>query len=252
MDSPLIKIKDLRVSYDGVVALEDVNLTILRNDFLGIIGPNGGGKTTLIKALLGLVTADKGSIEFFGSDGAAGGEVKIGYLPQYSSFDFSFPMTVRDVVMTGLLGGRGLFHRFTKDEKNRAQETMRLFEIDALSERGIGELSGGQRQRVLMARALVSRPQLLILDEPSTYIDKESEGKMYDILREVNKQCAIVLVSHDVGTIVQEVRNVACVNHTLHYHPAEESAHEWFEHEVGCPLELVTHGHLPHRVLGHH
>ena len=248
----LIKTSNLSVAYDHNVVLHDVNLTIERNDFLGVIGPNGGGKTTLVKALLGLVTPAGGTIEYYGPDGTPITAMHIGYLPQYMSFDFSFPITVREVVMSGLLMGRSLFHRFTNKEKEKATEVMSLFDIQRFAKRPIGDLSGGQRQRVLMARALVSDPCLLVLDEPSTYMDKDSEDLMYKLLRRINDRCAIMLVSHDVGTIVREVRNIACVNRTLHYHPATEPADRWFEKEVGCPFELVAHGHVPHRILSAH
>ncbi len=251
-NTPLMKISGLTVAYDDLVALQDVDLTIMHHDFLGVIGPNGGGKTTLVKAMLGLVPVKAGQMTFYDEASKPVTHIDIGYLPQYSSFDFSFPITVGEVVMTGFLAGRSVTHRYTRQQRERAQELLQLFELADLSQRSIGDLSGGQRQRVLMARSLVSRPQMLILDEPSTYIDKESEGQLYSLLRRINSHCAIVLVSHDVGTLVQEVRNVACVNRTLHYHPASEPAHEWFEDEVGCPLELVAHGHLPHRVLAQH
>lgn len=249
---PIVKITNLTVSYDGKTALENACLTIEHNDFLGVIGPNGGGKTTLVKALLGLLTPTTGTIEFFNNQGTPVKNINIGYLPQYLSFDYDFPITVREVVMSGFLAGKSLFHHFTAQQRQKAGEIINLFELTPLASRPIGKLSGGQRQRVLMARALVSDPSLLVLDEPSTYMDKESEGQMYRLLREINNHCAIMLVSHDMGTIVREVRNIACVNHTLHYHPAAEPAHEWFEEEVGCPFELVAHGHLPHRILSSH
>lgn len=251
-EQPLIKIRNLSVAYDRKVVLHDVNLTIERNDFLGVIGPNGGGKTTLVKALLGLVPLAGGTIECYAPDGTVTNSLHIGYLPQYLSFDFSFPITVREVVMSGLLRGRSLFHHFSNEEKAKATDLMNLFDIQQFAKRSIGNLSGGQRQRVLMARALMSDPSLLVLDEPSTYMDKDSEDLMYKLLRQINDRCAIMLVSHDVGTIVREVRNIACVNHTLHYHPATEPADRWFEKEVGCPFELVAHGHVPHRILSAH
>lgn len=249
---PLIKIENLTVAYDGKTALQDASLVVEQNDFLGVIGPNGGGKTTLVKAILGLVPCTHGTIEYFGNDGCPVRSIDIGYLPQYLSFDFNFPITAMEVVMSGLLRGHSLFHRFTAAERTRTVEVMEMFGLVPLSSRTMGKLSGGQRQRVLMARAMVSNPQLLVLDEPSTYMDKESEGMMYDLLRSINRHCAIMLVSHDVGTIVREVRNIACVNRTLHYHPSAEPADKWFEREVGCPFEMVAHGHVPHRILSDH
>ncbi len=249
---PLIKITDLTVAYDGEPALLDAGLTNVRNEFLGNIGPNGGGKTTLVRALLGLITPQSGTIEYFDASGQPTDRLNIGYLPQYLSFDFNFPITVRDVVMSGFLAGKSATYRFTRQQRQQTDRVLRLFQLAPLAHKAIGQLSGGQRQRVLMARALVSNPDLLVLDEPSTYMDKESEGLMYDLLNRINSHCAIVLVSHDVGTIVRQVRNIACVNRTLHYHPAAEPTGQWFEEEVGCPFELVAHGHLPHRILSTH
>ena len=249
---PLIKIDNLTVAYDGKTVLQEVCLTVEQNDFLGVIGPNGGGKTTLVKAILGLVPHVSGTIEYFSPAGQPADCLNIGYLPQYLSFDFSFPVTVSEVIASGLLTGRSLFHRFTAAERARAVEVMDLFGLKSLAGHSVGRLSGGQRQRVLMARAMVSGPQLLVLDEPSTYMDKDSEGMMYDLLRDINSRCAIMLVSHDVGTIVREVRNIACVNRTLHYHPSAEPADEWFGREVGCPFEMVAHGRVPHRILSAH
>lgn len=251
-NGPLIEAHNLCVKYDDVMALENASLTVYANDFLGIIGPNGGGKTTLVKTLLGLLRPVAGEVCYFNSDGKRVSELRAGYLPQYSTFDFSFPITVSEVVRSGLLGGKGFFHRFSAEEKQRADETLRMLDIAHLANRSIGELSGGQRQRVLLGRALVSEPQVLFLDEPSTYVDKGSETQMYELLHNLNSRCAIVLVSHDVGTVVQTVRNIACVNRTLHYHPAQESVDEWFESEVGCSFELVAHGEVPHRVLSQH
>lgn len=250
--NPLIKIQNLSVSYDNKIALEHATLKIERNDFLGIIGPNGGGKTTLVKAILGLVPYTEGSIEFFNSQGQPVDSINIGYLPQYQSLDTRFPITVREVVMSGFLAGKSIFFHYTAQQRKQTDEYLRLFELDQVSHNSIDQLSGGQRQRVLMARALVNKPDLLVLDEPSTYMDKEGEGMMYQTLRRINSRCAIMMVSHDVGTIVREVRNIACVNRTLHYHPASEPAHQWFEDEIGCPFELVAHGHLPHRILSSH
>ena len=249
---PLVKITNLTVAYDGKTVLQDVCLTVEQNDFLGVIGPNGGGKTTLVKAILGLVPSQAGTVEYFDADGQPADKLNIGYLPQYLSFDFSFPITVSEVVTSGLLTGHKLFHRFTAAERARVAEVMDMFGLAPFAKQTVGRLSGGQRQRVLMARAMVSGPQLLVLDEPSTYMDKDSEDMMYDLLRDINSHCAILLVSHDVGTIVREVRNIACVNRTLHYHPSAEPADEWFGREVGCPFEMVAHGHVPHRILSSH
>ncbi|MBP5360768.1 MAG: ABC transporter ATP-binding protein [Bacteroidaceae bacterium] len=251
-DNKLIHIDHATFAYDNNVALQDVTLTIYDHDFLGVIGPNGGGKTTLVKLILGIMQPQQGSVTYYDVDGRPAQSIPIGYLPQYTTFDFRFPITVEEVVKAGMLAGKSMTYRFTAKDRQRAQEMLQLMELDTLAHRPIGELSGGQRQRVLMARALATQPRLLVLDEPSTYIDRDSENQMYSMLKTLNKQCAIVLVSHDMGAVIQTVRNIACVNGTVHYHPATEPADHWFEHEIGCPLELVAHGHVPHRVLSEH
>ncbi len=251
-NKPLIHIEGATVAYDNTVALQDVTLTIYDHDFLGVIGPNGGGKTTLVKLILGIMQPQQGTVTYYDTDGQPTQKISIGYLPQYTSFDFRFPITVEEVVMAGMLAGKPMTYRFTAADRQHTKEVLQLLELDTLARRPIGELSGGQRQRVLMARALATQPRLLVLDEPSTYIDRNSENHMYSLLQSLNKQCAIVLVSHDMGAVIQTVRNIACVNGTVHYHPATEPADHWFEHEIGCPLELVAHGHVPHRVLSEH
>ncbi|MBO4730455.1 MAG: ABC transporter ATP-binding protein [Bacteroidaceae bacterium] len=248
----LIHIEGASVAYDSTVALQDVTLTIYDHDFLGVIGPNGGGKTTLVKLILGIMQPQHGTVTYYDTNNQPTHKIPIGYLPQYTSFDFRFPITVEEVVMAGMLAGKSMTYRFTAADRQRTQEVLQLLELDSLARRPIGELSGGQRQRVLMARALTTQPRLLVLDEPSTYIDRNSENHIYSLLQSLNEQCAIVLVSHDMGAVIQTVRNIACVNGTVHYHPATEPADHWFEHEMGCPLELVAHGHVPHRVLTSH
>lgn len=249
---PLINIANISVSYGTTPALQDVTLTVYEHDFLGVIGPNGGGKTTLVKAILGLVPLQSGTITYYDTNGQHTAKLNIGYLPQYSSFDFRFPITVSEVVSAGLLSGKSIFYHPSRTQRQQVDQILSLMEISELADRSIGELSGGQRQRVLMARALIGQPRLLILDEPSTYIDTDSQEQLYRLLHTISEKCAILLVSHDIGAVFQAVRNIACVNRTLHYHPASEPAAHWFEHEMGCPLELVAHGQLPHRVLSAH
>lgn len=215
----IIRIDHLSVAYDDNVALKDVSLSVYERDFLGIIGPNGGGKTTLVKAVLGLVSPTSGTITFTHPDGTRVEKPNIGYLPQYSSFDFRFPITVEEVVRTGFLTNRGLTAHITKAQKQTATEVMERMELMELRKRPIGNLSGGQRQRVLMARALVNKPSLLILDEPSTYIDQQSEERLYALLERINSQCAIMLVSHNLDAVSRIVKNIAVVNTTLTYNP---------------------------------
>lgn len=215
----IISIRHLNVAYDDNVALRDVSLDVFAHDFVGIIGPNGGGKTTLVKAVMGLVKPSSGTIAFYHPDGTPAPSLSIGYLPQYSSFDSRFPITVEEVVRTGFLANRSLTAHISRAQKEEAARIMERMELIPLRKRPISNLSGGQRQRVLMARALVNKPSLLVLDEPSTYIDHDSEEKLYHLLKRINNQCAIMLVSHNLDAVKQIVKNTAVVNTTLTYNP---------------------------------
>ena len=253
MNAPLIEIKNLRAAYDGKTVLHDVDLTVYDRDFLGIIGPNGGGKTTLIKCILGLLKPAGGTITYHSCrPGAAAGKLTMGYLPQYTAIDRKFPITVEEVVLSGLAGRKPLTARFTGAEREKAAQVMTRMGLDGLGHRPIGTLSGGQLQRALLGRAVISDPEVVILDEPSTYIDRRFEARLYELLSDLNRECAIILVSHDIGTVLQQVKSIACVNETLDYHPDTGITPEWLERNFQCPIELLGHGMLPHRVLGLH
>jgi zinc transport system ATP-binding protein len=247
---PLVKLERIRAGYDKTV-LTDVDLTIYDRDFLGIIGPNGGGKTTLIKLILGLHRPSGGTITYF-KDGLPTPEIRIGYLPQYNKLDKRFPISVREVVLSGLHCEKKLWQRFTPEHHRRVDETLHFLDMEQVADRPVGTLSGGQLQRALLGRAIVAEPDLLILDEPNTYIDMRFESKLYQHLDQLNSRCAIALVSHDVGTVLQRVKNIACVDREVHYHPASEVTAEHLEQLLGCPFQLVAHGDLPHRVLCTH
>lgn len=251
MNNRLITLNNLSAAYDGKRVLKEVNLTIGERDFLGIIGPNGGGKTTLIKMILGLKQPTSGSIEFF-QKGVQVAEIAMGYLPQYSSIDKKFPISVYEVILSGLSKQKSLFSRYSKEQHEQTKAIIHRLGLEGLEKRSIGELSGGQLQRALLGRALVSDPQVIILDEPSTYIDKRFEAKLYSLLEEINKERAVVLVSHDIGTVLQQVKSIACVNETVDYHPDTEVPTEWLEKHFGCPIEILGHGHFPHRILKCH
>lgn len=241
--------------------LRDVNLNVYDNDFLGIIGPNGGGKTTLVKCILGLLKPTGGEISYHpmrgndkvtGESNRADAHLTIGYLPQYSTIDRKFPITVEEVILSGLSSKKTLISRFTPAQRDKARQVIARMGLEGLGQRAIGTLSGGQLQRALLGRAIISDPELVILDEPSTYIDKYFEARLYELLAEINKECAIILVSHDIGTVLQQVKSIACVNETLYYHPDTDITGEWLEHNFNCPIELLGHGTLPHRILAEH
>ena len=249
----ILKINGLKVSYENKPSvLENVNLNVFRNDFLGIIGPNGGGKTSLLKAVLGLVKPADGTIEFF-KDGTKRERINIGYLPQINQIDKKFPISVYDVILSGLTTTRKIFPGYTSSQKQRAGKVATDMGLDDLINRPIGELSGGQLQRVLLGRAIVDDPDLLILDEPSSYVDKHFETNFYRLLEDINKNTAIIMVSHDVGTVISLVKNIACVNGGLHYHSGSDITTGWLEkYYSSCPVEIVGHGDFPHRILGKH
>ena len=246
--SVILNIKNLTVSYNDNLVLENVNLQVLENDFIGIIGPNGGGKTTLIKTILGLKKPLHGKIEFANKRNQ---KPNIGYLPQIREIDRKFPISVIDVVLSGLMSNLRKKLRFSKEEKKLAKEILKKMGISELIKKPIGELSGGQSQRVFLSRALVSSPDILILDEPDTFVDNNFENELYQHLQDFNENTTIIIVTHDVGTIVSYVKNIACVNKTLHYHPSNEITNDLLK-SYNCPIDLVTHGTVPHRVLHKH
>ena len=246
-----IELSHITAAYGNKIALRDASLTIAAHDFLGIIGPNGGGKTTLLKVILGLISPTSGTITFY-DNGKVVPSIRIGYLPQMNQLDKHFPISVREVIQSGLSAEKPKFRRFTAAQKERVDEVLEQMGLSDLPDRPIGELSGGQLQRVLLGRAIVSRPQVLILDEPNSYVDKRFESQFYQLLETINKESAIVLVSHDIGTVLSLVKNIACVNETLHYHPGTDLSEDWLGEKYACPIELIGHGDLPHRVLKKH
>lgn len=245
----LIDIKNLTVAYNSKVVLDDVSFTVRQNDFIGIIGPNGGGKTTLLKAILGLIEPVSGEICFCDELNKKRGN--IGYLPQVNKFDSKFPMSVFDVVLSGLASNKSLKYGFLKKDKNRVNEVLAQLGIEKQSHKSIGELSGGQMQRVFLGRAIVSNPKLLILDEPDTFVDNQFENELYKKLKDLNENVTILLVTHDVGTISAYVKSIACVNRELHYHQSNIITPEQLA-SYNCPIKLITHGSVPHTVLQTH
>lgn len=215
--SKIIEIENISVAYDHNVVLKNVNLTIQNDDFIGVIGPNGGGKTTLLKAILGLIPLKSGTIRYF-DRGQEVASLRIGYMPQNNSIDRSFPISVNEVVLSGLAGENGLLRSYTREQKAAADEIIQQLDLESLRKRPISQLSGGQLQRTFLGRALVMKPQLLILDEPNSYLDKESENKLFDLLQELRPNAAIMLVSHNIASVRAIAKSLACVNGNLHYH----------------------------------
>lgn len=245
-NNEIIQINNLTAKYDGEIVLSNVNITFYADDFIGIIGPNGGGKSTLVKCIMGLLPYS-GSVTFLGD---IEGRHHIGYLPQQNLFDKQFPISVKELVLSGLQADKG-FRRYTHKDQERAIATLEVLGIKHLKDRQISELSGGELQRALVGRAIISGPRLLILDEPANFVDNQFENELYNLLRELNERMAIIIVSHDVGTITSFVKNVVCVNRTVHRHPTAEITPELLE-GYHCPIQLLSHGPVPHTVLAHH
>ena len=246
----LVEIRNLSAGYGQNIVLREVNLTIQPFDFIGVIGPNGGGKTTLLKALLGLIPPMAGEINF--AEAMTGGSAhRIGYLPQINNIDRKFPVTVFDVVRSGLMSRKRLTGRYSSEENERSNDLMNEMGIFTIRHKAIGELSGGQIQRALLCRALVNEPKLLILDEPNTYVDNRFERELYEKLKLLNNKLAILLVSHDLGTISTYVKSYACVNGSLHYHSGNAVTPELLK-SYECPIQIISHGDIPHTVLHIH
>jgi zinc transport system ATP-binding protein len=240
--------KSVSVSYGNNTVLRDVDMKVYNNDFIGVIGPNGGGKTTLLKVILGLVKPAKGTMIFCDE---LQGPTKIGYLPQISTGDNSFPLTVRDVVLSGLMMRKGLVSRMSASDKEKAGNIIEELGLSGLAEASLSRLSGGQTQRVFLGRAIIGDPALLLLDEPDNFVDTGFETDFYEKLRILNDRMAIMMVSHDIGTISAHIKSFACVNRYLHYHPSSEISNEQLM-AYGCPIQLITHGEVPHTVLKKH
>lgn len=241
----MINIDKISVSYDSKTVLENVSMKVKDGDFIGIIGPNGGGKTTLLKAVLGLVKISSGQIEYKE-------DIRIGYLPQQSHIDTMFPISVKDVIKSGLMNcNPKTFVQERNAYRERFENLTERMHINNILNKSIGELSGGQMQKAFLCRALISMPEVILLDEPNTYIDKESEFEFYDFIQNDKYVKSILLVSHDIGTISQYVKSYACVNKELHYHDNNKITED-FLNKYGCPIQLVTHGDIPHTVLKHH
>lgn len=248
MSACLFEMKSLSASYGAEIVLQDVNFRVFENDFVGVIGPNGGGKTTLLKVILGLVKPIKGKLIF--SEELRNSN-NIGYLPQISTGDNNYPVTVRDVVLSGLMIRKGLVSRMTTSDKKKADAVIEELGLSNLSGSSLNELSGGQLQRVLLGRAVIGDPKLLLLDEPGNFVDANFENDFYEKLRILNRRMAILMVSHDIGTISAHIKSFACVNKNLHYHPSSEITNEQLI-SYGCPIQLITHGEVPHTVLKSH
>ncbi len=246
----IVKLEDVWLYFDNMPVLEGINLSIKDRDFLGIIGPNGGGKTCLLKLILGLLKPSRGELTVFGHT-AERSRKSVGYVPQYSLFDRDFPINVLDVVLMGRVGQMKRFRRYSEEDKKLASEALQTVEMHDYRNSQIGQLSGGQQQRVFIARALVTEPKMLLLDEPMASVDSHMQTELYELFEKLRQQMAIVLVSHDISAVSIYVDKIACLNRKLFYHDSKELTAEDLEESYLCPVEIIAHG-VPHRVLKEH
>jgi zinc transport system ATP-binding protein len=244
----LFEMNSLSASYGENTVLRDIDFRVGENDFIGVIGPNGGGKTTLLKVILGLLKPSKGKLIFNTELLNAN---SIGYLPQISTGDINYPVSVTDIILSGLMIRKSVISGMSVSDRKKAKVVLGELGLEGLSGSTLNELSGGQIQRVFLGRAIIGDPKLLLLDEPGNFVDTTFENDFYEKLRDLNKRMAILMVSHDVGTISSHIKSFACVNRNLHYHPSHEITNEDLL-AYGCPIQLVTHGEVPHTVLKYH
>jgi len=249
-NSPVIEINNLWFSYNGGRSvLKDINLSLNQGGFTAMIGPNGGGKTTLMKLMLGLLKPGRGIVKVFGVEPAKAAQ-RLGYVPQEVGINKDFPISVIDVVLMGRLKTLKGWSRHLRKDRDAVQKILEQMDMWEFRNRRIGELSGGQRQRIFIARALVTEPEILFLDEPTASLDTSHQAYFFNLLKEINKKITIIIVNHDLMVISRYVKSVACVNRTLHYHDGAQVTDEMIQ-MYQCPVELVAHG-IPHRVLRTH
>jgi len=245
----IVELKNVSFNYGNDRVLKDINLNIHRGDYLGIVGTNGSGKTTLLKIILGLLPPSSGSVKLFGQDAKNFKDrSKIGYVPQkVTNFDANFPATVEEVVLMGRYARRGLFHSIKEGDRKRVRFALEQVEMASYENRLIGELSGGQQQRVFIARALVTEPEIVFLDEPTTGVDKGARDEFYQLLKKLNEdlKLTVVLITHDMEGVAYGAMHVACVDHTLFFHSSlEEFLKETkLNEKLERDARIITHHH---------
>jgi len=247
MNTAIISFQDVDFSYSSEPILEDVNLKIHPGEFVSVIGPNGGGKTSLLLLALGMLRPNRGTVQVFGR-APERERSRLGYVPQFTRFDPLFPVTVYDVVQMGRLG-RFWTGPYRKEDREAALTALEQVGLAELRRRSFSELSGGQRQRVLIGRALATEPEVLLLDEPTANVDRLATDKLYELLVDLNQRLTVVLVSHDLGIVSRFVSSVVCVNKTVFTHPVSELTGEMIRDLYGGEIALVRHDHKSGEVV---
>lgn len=251
MSDYAIEIDQVWFSYGGKdEVLRDVSLSLKKGEFLGIIGPNGGGKTTLLKLMLGILKPDRGKIRILGRE-VDQATHRVGYVPQSTDFSRHFPISVMDVALMGRLARSRIGRRYSEEDRGAIRRILEGVGMWHLRDRPIGQLSGGQRQRVFIARALATEPELLFLDEPAAGVDAEFQTDLFDFLKALNETVTIVVITHDIGVVSSHMKSIACVNKRIVFHEGGQITQEMLDMAYQCPVDLIAHG-LPHRVLHTH
>ncbi len=248
--STVISLDGVWVRFDQTTVLEGIDLSVPRGDYLAILGPNGGGKTTLLRTILGLVKPDKGKVRVLGKPPSRSRD-RIGYVPQYTRYDRDFPISVWDVALMGRLPHNAHVSGYSNVDEEKVMEALEAVDIQDLRDRQIDELSGGQRQRLFIARALAVEPEILLLDEPTSSIDTRVQTSVFDLLADLNREITIMLVTHDLSVVSTRVKRVACLNRKLIVHDEKQVSKEELEETYQCPVDLIAHGR-PHRVFEEH
>jgi zinc transport system ATP-binding protein len=251
MEPLVIEVRDVSCLLGGRPVLDHVDLAVRKGDLYALIGPNGGGKTTLLRVILGLQPVDSGRVWLFGL-APEDGRTRVGYVPQFRTFDFQYPITVREMVLSGRLGHHsGMINRYSAADREAATHALEITDILHLADRELRRLSGGEQQRVIIARALVGNPDLLILDEALVYVDIPTEMQLFDLLNSLKKTMTILMVTHDIGAISSNITRVACLNGRIYTHDTNEITEDMLTAAYHCPVDLIAHG-IPHRVFREH
>lgn len=240
---PIIRFNDVSFSYNGAPVLENVNFGIDRLDFVSAVGPNGGGKTTLLKLILGLIKPSKGTVRVFGRSPESAHRF-IGYVSQYFQFDALFPIQVIDVVLMGRLNGSIWHGRYRQADREAAAKALHEVDLADFGNRQISELSGGQRQRVLIARALATEPEILLLDEPTAHVDVAAQEELFKFLHQLNERLTVVIVTHDVGYVSSYVKSVLCINRKVVMHPTRDITGEIICELYGGSVRHISHNRI--------
>ncbi len=238
--SPVIELHDVSFVYDGPQILQSIDLSIEKGEFFGVVGPNGGGKTTLLKLILGLLEPNSGRVVVLGGRPAEKRRL-IGYVTQFAAFRRDFPITVEEAVILGRLGLAPALGGYRQRDRDAARCAMAETEVLEFRRRPLVALSGGELQRVLIARALVANPEILVLDEPTANVDLRHEMDIFKLLKDVSQHATVIVVSHDIGFVSQYVTRVACLNRTLICHTASEITGEVIADLYGRPMRMVRH-----------